>query len=93
MAWSGGSEPGNEINPSAIDAMSERGPRRSSAPLTSSSPWAAATPARSSPGKRYLDWPLEEPAGQTVDDIRPIRDAIERRVRGLLNDLGVSAQH
>nr|WP_105968996.1 hypothetical protein [Streptomyces geranii] len=45
------------------------------------------------PGKRYLDWTLDDPAGRTVDDVRPIRDDIERRVRGLLDDLGVPARH
>lgn len=45
------------------------------------------------PGKRYLEWTLDDPAGQSVDDLRPIRDDIERRVRGLLDELGVPAQH
>jgi arsenate reductase len=43
------------------------------------------------PGKRYLNWILDDPAGQTVEDVRPIRDEIERRVRGLLTELGVTA--
>ena len=41
------------------------------------------------PGKRYEDWTLEDPAGQGVEDVRPIRDDIERRVRLLLAELGV----
>ncbi|MFC7483663.1 hypothetical protein ACFQX7_31685 [Luedemannella flava] len=41
------------------------------------------------PGKRYLNWELDDPAGQDVEHVRPIRDEIERRVRGLLADLGV----
>jgi len=41
------------------------------------------------PGKRYLDWELEDPAGKPVGQVRPIRDDIEQRVRGLLADLGV----
>jgi len=41
------------------------------------------------PGKRYLDWQLDDPAGQGVDAVRPIRDEIERRVRGLVGELGV----
>jgi hypothetical protein len=60
IAWSGGSEPGKEINPSAVQAMSEvgiditasslnRGPTRSSKPPMSWSPWGAVTPARSFP--------------------------------------------
>ena len=39
------------------------------------------------PGKRYLDWTLDDPAGQGVDAVRPIRDEIERRVRGLMAEL------
>ncbi len=45
------------------------------------------------PGKRYLDWQLDDPAGQDVEAVRPIRDEIESRVRSLLNDLGVPASH
>lgn len=41
------------------------------------------------PGKRYLDWELDDPAGKSVEDVRPIRDDIEGRVRGLLAELGV----
>jgi arsenate reductase (thioredoxin) len=41
------------------------------------------------PGKRYLNWDLDDPAGQSVEDVRPIRDEIERRVRGLLAELEV----
>jgi arsenate reductase len=39
------------------------------------------------PGKRYLDWSLDDPAGKGVDSVRPIRDEIEARVRGLLAEL------
>jgi len=50
------------------------------------------------PGKRYLDWPLEDPAGKGVDDVRPIRDEIDRRVQALLAELrgstsAVEAKH
>ncbi|WUG76819.1 arsenate reductase ArsC [Streptomyces sp. NBC_00457] len=103
VAWSGGSEPGNEINPAAIDAMSERGidiSREFAKPWTDEIVRAAdvvvtmgcgdACPVF--PGKRYLDWTLDDPAGRDVDDVRPIRDEIERRVRGLLDELGVPAQ-
>jgi protein-tyrosine-phosphatase len=41
------------------------------------------------PGKRYLDWELQDPAGQAVEGVRPIRDEIEQRVRTLLAELGV----
>lgn len=39
------------------------------------------------PGKRYLDWQLTDPAGQGVDAVRPIRDEIERRIRGLIEEI------
>lgn len=41
------------------------------------------------PGKRYLDWELEDPAGQGVDAVRPIRDRIGQRIRALLAELGI----
>ncbi|MDT5195806.1 MAG: hypothetical protein QOH20_2560, partial [Mycobacterium sp.] len=41
------------------------------------------------PGRRYEDWPLPDPAGQSLEAVRPIRDEIEDRVRGLLSGLGV----
>jgi protein-tyrosine-phosphatase len=44
------------------------------------------------PGKRYVDWELDDPAGKSVEEVRPIRDEIERRVRGLLAELGVEPQ-
>jgi protein-tyrosine-phosphatase len=43
------------------------------------------------PGKRYEDWELDDPAGQPLDQVRPIRDEIERRVRALLAELRVPA--
>jgi arsenate reductase len=44
------------------------------------------------PGKRYEEWVLDDPAGRDVADVRPIRDEIERRVLGLLDELGVAAR-
>ncbi|WP_433625553.1 hypothetical protein [Nocardia sp. CA-120079] len=44
------------------------------------------------PGKQYLDWELDDPAGQGIDAVRPIRDDIETRVRGLLDELGIPAR-
>ncbi|HEV7650414.1 MAG TPA: arsenate reductase ArsC [Actinophytocola sp.] len=103
VAWSGGSEPGYEINPSAIAAMTERDIDISGEfpkPWTDEIVRAAdvvitmgcgdACPVF--PGKRYLDWTLDDPAGKSVEDVRPVRDEIERRVRGLLDELGVPAQ-
>jgi protein-tyrosine-phosphatase len=101
VAWSGGSEPGSEINPAAISAMAEVG-----IDITGEfpKPWTEeilraadvvitmgcgdACPIY--PGKRYLDWELADPAGQALEDVRPIRDDIEARVRGLLAELGVA---
>ncbi len=100
VAWSGGSEPGSEVNPAAVDAMRERGIDISTEfpkPWTEEVIRAAdvvvtmgcgdACPLY--PGKKYLDWELDDPAGKTVDDVRPIRDEIERRVRDLLASLDV----
>ena len=102
VAWSGGSEPGNAVNPAAIAAMAERGIDISTEypkPWTDEVVRAAdvvvtmgcgdACPYFS--GKRYEDWTLDDPAGLGVVSVRPIRDEIERRVRTLLDSLGVPA--
>lgn len=101
VAWSGGSEPGHEVNPSAVAAMAERGIDITGArpkPWTDEIVRAAdvvvtmgcgdACPVF--PGKRYLDWELADPAGKGVAEVRPVRDEIERRVRGLLAELDVT---
>ena len=102
LAWSGGSEPGTEINAAAITAMAERGiditgefPK----PWTDEIVQAAdvvitmgcgdACPIF--PGKRYEEWVLDDPAGQPVDAVRPVRDEIERRVLALLAELDVAS--
>ncbi|MDQ2707711.1 MAG: arsenate reductase ArsC [Actinomycetota bacterium] len=100
LAWSGGSEPASTINPAAIVAMAERGidiSREYPKPWTDEIVRAAdvvitmgcgdACPVF--PGRRYEEWILEDPAGLTVDDVRPIRDDIERRVQTLLATLSV----
>jgi arsenate reductase (thioredoxin) len=102
VAWSGGSEPGNEINPSAIEAMAEvdiditgEYPK----PWTDEIVQAADVVVTMGcgdacpifPGKRYENWELPDPAGQSVDAVRPIRDDIEERVRRLLTDLDITA--
>jgi protein-tyrosine-phosphatase len=102
VAWSGGSDPAGRINPSAVAAMAERGIDISGEypkPWTDEILRAAdvvvtmgcgdACPVF--PGRRYEDWVLPDPAGKDVEDVRPIRDDIERRVRGLLTSLGVPA--
>jgi arsenate reductase (thioredoxin) len=100
VAWSGGSEPGNEVNPAAIEAMAERGVdigHEYPKPWTDEIVQAAdvivtmgcgdACPIF--PGRRYEEWVLDDPAGMGVDAVRPIRDEIERRVRHLLDELDV----
>ncbi|MCD9879107.1 arsenate reductase ArsC [Streptomyces guryensis] len=99
---SAGSAPADEVNPAVVEAMEEVG-----IDVSAETPKILTTEAvRSSdvvitmgcgdtcpvfPGKRYLDWPLEDPAGQGAAAVRPIRDEIERRVRGLLAELGIPA--
>ncbi len=101
--FSGGSEPAAELNQAVVAAMAEKGvdisgelPR----------PWADeivraadvivtmgcgdACPVY--PGKKYLDWEVEDPAGKPLDEVRPIRDDLQRRVRDLLAELGVEAR-
>ena len=102
VAWSGGSEPGNEINPAAVTAMAEVG-----IDITDEfpKPWTDEIVRAADvvitmgcgdacpifPGKRYENWDLPDPAGQSVDAVRPIRDDIEESVRRLLADLNVPA--
>jgi arsenate reductase len=100
IAWSGGSEPGVEVNPTAIAAMAEVGIDITGAypkPWTDEIVRAAdvvitmgcgdACPIF--PGKRYEDWTFDDPAGLTVEQVRPIRDQIQTRVQRLLEQLGV----
>jgi arsenate reductase len=99
-AWSGGSEPGEQVNPAAVQAMAERGidiSREYPKPWTDEIVQAAdavitmgcgdACPIF--PGRRYEEWTLDDPAGQSVEAVRAIRDEIERRVRQLLAELEV----
>jgi arsenate reductase (thioredoxin) len=104
VAWSGGSEPGDEVNPAAIAAMREVGidiTQEFPKPWTDEIVRAAdvvvtmgcgdACPVF--PGKRYLDWELADPAGLDVNDVRPIRADIEQRVRGLLAEIGITVRY
>jgi protein-tyrosine-phosphatase len=100
VGWSGGSEPGNAVNPAAVAAMAEveidiagEFPK----PWTDEVVRAAdvvvtmgcgdACPVF--PGKRYEDWTLTDPAGLDVDSVRPIRNEIKARVEFLLASLGI----
>ncbi|MFD7905903.1 arsenate reductase ArsC [Kitasatospora sp. NPDC059747] len=97
---SAGSAPAEAVNPAVVQALAEVG-----IDISAETPKVLTTEAvRTSdvvitmgcgdacpyfPGKQYLDWKLDDPAGQGVDAVRPIRDEIERRIRGLLADLGI----
>jgi protein-tyrosine-phosphatase len=102
IALSGGSEPADELNPAVVAAMSEVGidithnsPRRwtdtdlDAADIVITMGCGDACPYV--PGKRYEDWPLDDPAGQPIERVRPIRDEIRQRVVRLLAPLTPSA--
>jgi protein-tyrosine-phosphatase len=95
---SAGSMPGNQVNPSAVEAMAEEGIDISTAQpkvLTSEAVQASdyvitmgcgdACPIF--PGKKYLDWALDDPAGQGVEAVRPIRDEIRGLIEGLIAEI------
>lgn len=97
---SAGSAPAESINPAVRDAMLEEG-----IDISAERPKILTTEAVEAsdvvitmgcgdtcpyyPGKRYEDWVLQDPAGQGVEAVRPIRDEVRRRVTDLLTDLGV----
>jgi arsenate reductase len=100
VAWSGGSEPATEVNPSAVEVMREVGidiATEFPKPWTDEIVRAADVVVTMGcgdacpifPGKRYEDWELDDPAGRDVDAVRPVRDEIGRRVRELLTSLQV----
>jgi arsenate reductase (thioredoxin) len=99
---SAGSEPADRINPNVVAAIAELGldiSQEFPKPLTDEAVREAdvvitmgcgdACPIY--PGKRYLDWELDDPAGQRIETVRRVRDEIAERVRSLLADLGVEA--
>ena len=97
---SAGSLPADQVNPAAVEAMAEVG-----IDITDQQPKVLTTEAVEAsdvvitmgcgdacpvfPGKRYLDWALEDPAGKGVESVRPIRDDIGARIRGLVAELDV----
>lgn len=100
---SAGSEPADRLNPAVAEAMAEIGldiskefpkpladeiVRDSDVVITMGCGDACAV----YPGKKYLDWELDDPAGKPVEEVRPIRDEIDRRVRELLDQLVPAAQ-
>ena len=100
---SAGSAPADEVNPAAVEAMREEG-----IDMSAEQPKILTTEAVQDsdvvitmgcgdtcpifPGKRYEDWELEDPAGQGVEGVRPIRDEIRRRVVALLESLDVPVE-
>lgn len=96
--YSAGSAPKDSINPTAVEAMREKGidiAGRSPKILTTESVQASDVVITMGcgdtcpffPGKRYEDWVLDDPAGKGIDDVRRIRDEIEKRVITLLKEL------
>ncbi len=95
---SAGTEPKDQVNPSAVAAMSEEG-----IDIANNAPKVLTTEAVQDsdfvitmgcgdecpyfPGKQYRDWPLEDPAGKGVDDVRPIRDEIRAKVEALIAEI------
>ena len=95
---SAGTEPKDQVNPSAIAAMAEEG-----IDIANSTPKVLTTEAVQDsdyvitmgcgdacpffPGKSYLDWPLNDPAGKGVEEVRPIRDEIRQKVEALIKEI------
>jgi arsenate reductase len=99
-AYSGGSEPAEQVNPSAIAAMAEKGidigaeqPKRWTNAMVEAADVVVTMGCGDTcpvlPGRRYEEWVLPDPADQSLEAVRPIRDEIEQRVRTLLDELGV----
>ena len=97
---SAGSAPADSINPAVREAMLEEGidisaetPKLLTADAVQSSDVVITMGCGDAcpyfPGTRYLDWQLDDPAGQGVDAVRPIRDEVRRRVTALLEELGI----
>lgn len=100
--FSGGSEPAESVNQVAVAAMSEMGIDISkelpqpwhddiirAADVVVTMGCGDACPIF--PGKRYVDWELTDPSGLPIEEVRPIRDDLEQRVRTLMEELGVEA--
>ncbi|MFW2340188.1 MAG: arsenate reductase ArsC [Acidimicrobiia bacterium] len=95
---SAGSMPASEVNPGVVASMRELGvelidavPKKLSDEVVQASDVVITMGCGDAcpiyPGKRYLDWELDDPAGKSVEDIRPIRDEVSRRVQDLVRDL------
>ncbi|MFD7298357.1 arsenate reductase ArsC [Streptomyces sp. NPDC059897] len=95
---SAGSNPGKEVNPAAVEAMREVGidisaetPRILTVDAVKESDVCITMGCGDTcpvfPGKRYLDWELEDPAGQGVEAVRPIRDEVKTRIEALIAEI------
>ncbi|SDT80802.1 arsenate reductase ArsC [Actinoplanes derwentensis] len=102
VAWSGGSEPGTTINPAAITAMAERGiditgeyPKPWTDEIVRAADVVIAMGCGDAcpvfPGTRYENWEVADPDSLTPEQVRPIRDDLERRVRTLLDQFAIPA--
>ena len=98
--YSAGSNPGDGVNPVAVEAMAEvdidiagNHPKKWTDEMVRAADVVVTMGCGDTcpfyPGKQYLDWELDDPHGQGIDAVRPIRDEIEQRVRTLLADLSV----
>lgn len=95
---SAGTEPKDQVNPSAIEAMAEEGidignnvPKVLSTETVQNSDYVITMGCGDTcpffPGKTYLDWPLNDPAGKGVTEVRPIRDEIKAKVQALIVEI------
>lgn len=95
---SAGSAPGEQVNPAAVEAMKEVGvdiaaqkPKVLTTEAVQASDYVITMGCGDAcpvfPGKQYLDWALEDPAGKGVESVRPIRDAIRARVEALIAEI------
>ena len=102
VVYSGGSEPASEVNPAAIAAMAEKGiditaeqPKRWTMDMLEAVDVVVTMGCGDTcpvlPGRRYEDWTLPDPAGQSLELVRPIRDDIERCVQALLDRFGIAS--
>jgi arsenate reductase len=103
VGYSGGSEPADQINPAAVEAMAEKGiditaerPKRWTDEMVEAADVVVTMGCGDTcpfiPGRRYEDWTLPDPAGQPLEAVRPVRDEIETRVRHLLAELAVETR-
>ena len=95
---SAGTDPGTQVNPAAVEAMAEEGidisvnfPKKLTDEAVKDSDYVITMGCGDTcpyfPGKTYLDWPLDDPAGQGVAAVRPIRDAVRAKVEALIAEI------